>query len=61
MICRAIRLASWPARTAWGVVEEGIWLARAAIEVASYGFGAPLDEEPYIWALSNEDVDRILQ
>jgi hypothetical protein len=62
MIGRAIRLATWPARTAIGIVEEGYWLAQAAIEVASYGIAlGKQEDEPYIWALSNEQIDAVLQ
>lgn len=61
MIGRAIRLATWPARTAYGVVDEGIWLGRALLELYGYGLsiGGTPDDETYIWALSNDDIDRL--
>jgi hypothetical protein len=63
LICRALHLATWPARTAYGVVDEGIWAVRAMAEL--YGYGLSLhgqEDEPYDWfALSNEDIDRVLQ
>lgn len=63
MICR---LLTWPARTAWGIVDEGIWLARAAAEVAGYGISlsGPPDYEPdwaHLPGLSNEIIDAHLE
>jgi hypothetical protein len=44
-------------------VDEGIWAVRAMAEL--YGYGLSLhgqEDEPYdLFALSNEDIDRILQ
>lgn len=60
MTRRAFRLATLPARTAYSVAEHGVWLARAAAEV--YGYGVVLhgqEDEPYSWALSNEELDRV--
>lgn len=54
-----IRILTWPARTALGFASEAIWLARALAEV--YGGFRDMDEEPYIWALSNEEIDAIVK
>lgn len=50
MICRLIKL---PFRLA----EEAIWMARAAAEMYG-GYGV---EEPYVWALTNDEIDAVLK
>lgn len=56
MICQLIKL---PFRLA----EEAIWLARAAAEVYGYGVrvGAKDREDSQTWALSNDEIDRLLK
>lgn len=59
MICRAIRIATWPGRVAYRAAEEGIWLARAAAEVYGYGIsiGGPSDYEPdWEWLTTDDTV-----
>lgn len=57
-----LRIITWPARTAYNVVDEGIWLARMAVEVFGYGIsiGGPPADEPdwaHLPGLSNERLD----
>ena len=42
------------------IVQEGLWLAQRAIALARYGLElSRREDEPYIWALTNEQIDRL--
>lgn len=54
MLNRAIRLATWPVRTAASVTQEALWLARAAAEVYGYGITVgSAEDEGYDWPLTD--------
>jgi hypothetical protein len=66
MIGRAIHIATAPARFVYGIVDEGIWMARAAWEVGSYfiEIGGPREPEPdwdYLMGLDNDAIDTMLE